>query len=149
MVKILCRTKGNANPKGKPRVFFSCHPEDFERYFDKICEDIFKTHDCAIFYTEDMNAVIAEEDKATDLESNNLFIVPVTFRLLSKPNRAMDADIPFALEKHIPVLPFMMEPGIDEFYSRPDKFGELQYLNGKEFTLSDVWFADAFRKGEI
>ena len=27
--------------------------------------------------------------------------------------------------------------------------GELQYLNGKEFTLSDVWFADAFRKGEI
>ena len=27
--------------------------------------------------------------------------------------------------------------------------GELEYLNGKEFTLSDVWFADAFRKGEI
>ncbi len=27
--------------------------------------------------------------------------------------------------------------------------GELDYLNGKEFTLSDVWFADAFRKGDI
>lgn len=27
--------------------------------------------------------------------------------------------------------------------------GELEYLNGKEFTLTDVWFADAFRKGEI
>lgn len=27
--------------------------------------------------------------------------------------------------------------------------GELNYLNGKEFTLTDVWFADAFRKGEI
>ena len=27
--------------------------------------------------------------------------------------------------------------------------GELNYLNGKKFTLSDVWFADAFRKGEI
>ena len=26
---------------------------------------------------------------------------------------------------------------------------ELNYLNGKEFTLEDVWFADAFRKGEI
>ena len=26
---------------------------------------------------------------------------------------------------------------------------ELNYLNGKEFTLTDVWFADAFRKGEI
>ena len=27
--------------------------------------------------------------------------------------------------------------------------GELNYLNGKEYTLDDVWFADAFRKGEI
>ena len=27
--------------------------------------------------------------------------------------------------------------------------GELNYLNGKEFTLDDVWFAEAFRKGEI
>lgn len=27
--------------------------------------------------------------------------------------------------------------------------GELNYLNGKEFALTDVWFADAFRKGEI
>ena len=26
---------------------------------------------------------------------------------------------------------------------------ELNYLNGKEFALTDVWFADAFRKGEI
>jgi len=27
--------------------------------------------------------------------------------------------------------------------------GELAYLNGKEFALADVWFADAFRRGEI
>ena len=27
--------------------------------------------------------------------------------------------------------------------------GELNYLNGKEFALTDVWFADAFHKGEI
>ena len=27
--------------------------------------------------------------------------------------------------------------------------GELNYLNGKEFALHDVWFAEAFRKGEI
>ena len=27
--------------------------------------------------------------------------------------------------------------------------GELDYLNGREFTLSDVWFADAFYRGEI
>ena len=27
--------------------------------------------------------------------------------------------------------------------------GELNYLKGKEFTLTDVWFADQFRRGEI
>ena len=27
--------------------------------------------------------------------------------------------------------------------------GELNYLDGKEFALTDVWFADAFRKGKI
>lgn len=144
MAKILCRTKGNANPKGKPRVYFTCHPEDFDRYFEKICQDIFKTHDCAIFYTEDMAEVIAEQDKATDLESNNLFVIPVTFRLLSQPNRAMDGDIPFALEKHIPVLPFMMESGIDEFYAR--KFGELQYLSPYSTDITEISYEEKLKK---
>ena len=31
----------------------------------------------------------------------------------------------------------------------PTDAGELAYLKGKEFKLSDVWFADAFRRGEI
>lgn len=87
MAKILSRTKGNANPNGKPRVYFTCHPDDFAKYFDKICGDIFKTHDCAVYYTEDMSEVIAEQDKATDLESNNLFVVPVTFEELPENNR--------------------------------------------------------------
>ena len=94
MPNILYRTRGNSSPSGKPRVWFTCHPDDFERYFDKICEDIFKTHDCAVYYTNDMTAPIPDEDKPTDLGSMNLFVMPVTFRLLSKPNRAMDDDLP-------------------------------------------------------
>ena len=38
MAKIIYRTRGNSNPKGKPRVYFTCYPSDFELYFDKICE---------------------------------------------------------------------------------------------------------------
>lgn len=115
MPELEYRTKGGSSPSRKPRVYFTCHPDDFERHFEKICEDIFKTHDCAIYYTEDMTEVFAEEDKETDLGSNNLFVVPVTFRLLTTPNRAMDLDIAYAKEQHIPILPFMMESGIDEF----------------------------------
>ena len=146
MVTMLCKTKGNVNPKGKPRVYFTCHPSDFEKYFDKVCEDIFKTHDCAIYYTEDMSAPIAEQDLATDLGSNNLFVIPVTFKLLTQPNRAMDTDFAYAKQAHIPVLPFLMEPGIDAFYSAPDKFGELQYLNPYSTDLTEISYEEKLKK---
>ena len=41
MANMLFKTKGDAAPNGKPRVFFTCHPADFEKYFGKICADIF------------------------------------------------------------------------------------------------------------
>lgn len=123
------RTKGNADPQGKPRVYFTCHPEDLARTFDKVCDDIFKTHDCAIYYTADMATEIPAESRDLDLDRMNLFVLPVTLKLLSTPNRAMDSDHLYAKEKHIPVLPLLFEPGLDEIYSRKDKFGELQYLD--------------------
>ena len=127
MEYLSVKTKGNSNPDGKPRVYFTCHPQDFDRYFDKVCDDIFKTHDCAIYYTPDMTAPIPEEYVDVDFGRMNLFVMPITFRLLREPNRAMDFDYRFADEKHIAVLPLMMESGIDEFYSK--KFGERQYLS--------------------
>jgi hypothetical protein len=129
MAKILCRTKGNSSPKGKPRVFFTCHPADFQRYFDKICEDIFLTHDCAIYYTEDLSKEIEKEDLDLELGQMNLFIVPVTFKLLSESSRTMQVDLSYAKEKNIPIIPFMMESGLDALYSSPENFGKRQYLN--------------------
>ena len=139
-------TKNKVNIEKKPRVYFTCHPDDFERYFKKVCDDIFKTHDCAIYYTEDMTEIIAEDEKQVDLGRNNLFVVPVTFKLLSTPNRAMDEDVPYALKEHIPVLPFMMEPGLDKFYSKPDKFGELQYLNPYSTDLTEISYEEKLKK---
>ena len=109
MATIRVKTKGNASPYGKPRVYFTCHPGDFADHFEAVCKDIFKTHDCAVYYTADMSEPIPADDLTTDLESANLFVVPVTLKLLTEPNRAMDHDIPFALRMHIPVLPIMME----------------------------------------
>ena len=146
MANILCKTKDGTYPHQKPRVYFTCHPEDFKKHFPKLCNDIFQTHDCAIFYTEDMTAPIAQQDMTTDLESNNLLIVPVTFKLLNTPNRAMDADIPYAKEKHIPILPFMMEQGLDAIYSRPDKFGEVQYLNPYSTDITEVAYEEKLKK---
>lgn len=134
MLTLAYKTKGNAIPKGKPRVFFTCHPEDMNN-LDKLCEDIFQAHDCAVYYTEDMTDAISEEDHALQLEQMNLFVVPVSLKMLINPNRAMDLDVPFALEKHIPILPIMIEPGLDVIYSREDKFGTSQYLDP---NVSDI-----------
>ena len=57
MINLKFKTKGNANPNGKPRIFFACHPADFANSFDLICDAILKTHDCAIYYTEDMTDI--------------------------------------------------------------------------------------------
>ena len=146
MAEYLYKTRGNSSPQGKPKVFFTCHPNDFSRYFEKICEDIFKSHDCAIYYTEDMSAEIEEEDKEADLNSMNLFVIPVTFKLLTTPNRAMDSDFRYAQKMHIPVLPVMMETGIDEFYSRPDMFGERQYINPYSNDLTEISYEEKLQK---
>lgn len=140
------KTKNQSDIGKKPRVYFTCHPEDFQLYFKKVCEDIFLTHDCAIYYTEDMRAPIAEDEKEVDLGRNNLFVVPVTQRLLTTPNRAMDQDIPYARRVHIPVLPIMMEAGLDALYAKPDKFGELQYLNPHSNDATEISYAEKLKK---
>ena len=146
MADFQIATKNNVQIGKKPRVYFTCHPDDFDTYFLKIRDDIFKTHDCAIYYTQDMTEVIGEEEKDSDLGRNNLFVVPVTFKLLSTPNRAMDSDIPFAQQQHIPVLPIMMESGLDILYSRPDKFGELQYLNPYSSDETEISYENKLQK---
>ena len=110
-------------------MYFCCHPEDFDRYFDKICEDIFASHEPAIYYTADMSEVLDDTNINVDLGRMNLFVVPVTFRLMNEPNRAMSVDIAYAKEHNIPILPFMMESGIDSVYALSKNFGERQYLS--------------------
>lgn len=146
MANLMFKTKGMVNPKGKPRVYFTCHPADFERCFNKICKDIFKTHDCAIFYTEDMTEPFENQNLDTDLGSMNLFVIPVTFKLLTTPNRAMNFDFSYAQKNHIPILPIMLESGIDDLYSHPDKFGELQYINPYSTDLTEISYTEKLKK---
>jgi len=146
MAVFKIKTKNKIDIEKKPRVYFTCHPDDFEKHFNKICDDIFKTHDCAIYYTEDLNEKIPDDEKVMDLGRNNLLVVPVTLKLLTSTNRAMDEDIPYALEMHMPILPIVMEPGLDEFYSKLDKFGELQYLNAYSFDLTEIPYEQKLKK---
>lgn len=63
MTELKYVTRGKEQlPQGKPRVYFTCHPDDFERYFDEIKADIFEQKDCVIYYKENLNEIIAPSD---------------------------------------------------------------------------------------
>lgn len=117
------KTKGMSSPQGKQRVYFSCHPKDYDIFFENISDEILNNTDCAIWYNTDE----VYEDIDTDLGQMNLFVIPITTKLLTEPNRTIEIDVPFALEKHIPILPLMQESGLDELFSK--YFGDLQYLD--------------------
>lgn len=119
-------TRGNAPAKGMTRLFFTCHPEDFDKYFDLIREDIFKSHSCAIYF-DDADEQIENQEREFDLSQMNLFVIPITYQLLTSKCRTIEKDLPFALKNNIPILPIVVEEGLDELYSA--KFGSIQYLN--------------------
>ena len=138
MAEFGLKVKNQSNIKDKPRVYFTCHPDDFERYFERVASDFFRTQDCAIYYTENMSEPLSEENLGLDLSRMNLFVVPVTLKLLVEDNRAMSVDIPHAMASGIPILPIMMEDGIVEIYSRPDRFGERQFISPKAKTGGEI-----------
>lgn len=143
---IRVKTKNKVDIDKKPRVYFTCHPDDFEKYFDKICNDILNSHDCAIYYTKNMSEQISNEDKETDLGRSNLFVIPISVKLLTTPNRAIDEDVPYALREHIPILPIMMTKGAEELYSNSQRFGELQYLDPNSTDLTEIPYAEKLKK---
>ena len=127
MSKLAYRTIADERTQGKPNVYFSCHPDDFDTYFEEYATKILEIQDCAIWYESEPEADYDKEDLELNLSQMQLFVMPVTTKLLTEPCRAMEVELPLAKEKHIPVLPLMMEQGLDDVFSK--HFGDLQYLD--------------------
>lgn len=119
------KTKGNGTPKGKPRVYFTSYPDDFNKYFNSISEDILSKQNCAIYYA--LENSFEDENYRFDISQMQLFVVPITEKLLKNRCRTMNIDIPLARMHHIPILPLMQEGGLMEAFN--EAFGNLQYLD--------------------
>ena len=102
-------------------------PRTLKSFFETIVKEILDRQDCAVFYPEPGTQPEDVEDYELRLKEMQLFVVPVTTKLLTQKNRAMDVDVPFAFENRIPVLPLMQESGLDDIFNK--KFGDLQYLD--------------------
>lgn len=126
MSELGFKTPGMINPKGKARVYFSCHPGDFATYFERISEEILSFQDCAIWYPKDPHA----KRSATyleDLADMQLFVLPVTKALLTEDGPILKQELPFAMEHRIPILPLIQEANLEGLYT--EKMGNLQFLD--------------------
>lgn len=132
VLSVRTREKGTAH--GIPRVYFSCHPDDFDEYFDVVCGDIFRTRNCAVYYGPEVESPANEAELEELLGSMQLFVIPLTTRYLEEESRSINREYGFAMERHIPVLPIAVEPGLEaKFAARLDQikegYGQIQVLN--------------------
>ena len=49
-MKIDHRTRGNSDSRGKSRLFFAAHSDDYVLYLDRVVEMLHKHQNCAIYF---------------------------------------------------------------------------------------------------
>ena len=143
-VEMSCKTALNSNPRGKPRVYFTCHPSDFDRCFEAVTDGILKHSDCAIYYYKPDGEPRLDDDYFARLSEMNLFVMPVSARLLDGGSRAIDVDFEFAMKMHIPVLPLMQEPGLEVKFNA--RCGELQFLDPYTSDVTAISYDEKLKK---
>ena len=140
---IQFKTRGDSTNQGKPRVYFCCHPDDFDMYFEPVRNEILDKQNCAVYFYDNASS-IPEQERETDLLSMQLFVIPVTTNLLTKPSIAMDKDFPLALKNKIPVLPLIQERGFEGLFAR--KFGDMQYLDKTQRDTTAISYEEKLEK---
>ena len=134
------------DPQGKQKIYFCCHPDDLDGTFDRLCNEIFsREENCVIFYESDPCGTYDRDDLLFQLGDMQLFVVPVTEKLLNGGCRAMDLELPFALGRipghngllrHIAVLPILMDSSLVDRFNTTEPFCGLQFIdpNAKDPT---------------
>lgn len=142
MANLKWKTRGNSSTQGKPRVYFCCHNEDFEKFFESISNEILSLQNCSVWYKDNGN--YTTEELLADFKEMQLFVMPVTTNLLCTENDALDIEFKFAIENHIPVLPLMQEPGLEQVFNQ--KCGDLQFLDNHNTDITAISYKEKLKK---
>lgn len=116
----------NSSQTARPKLYFCAHPEDVDLYLKPIADEILKKQPGVTFWYD--NTVVDEvsESHALELNSMQVFVVPITNKFLSTPNRGLD-DFRYAVERKIPILPLLQEPGLESKFN--NTCGNFQILD--------------------
>lgn len=136
------KTGDNTRPEGKANIYFCCHPDDFDKYFNTISNEIFLSHNCAIWFIDkDENR---NEEFFESLKMMRLFVMPITSNLLCTTNHALDTDFRFAMENGIPILPLMQEPELIDIFNA--KCGDLHFLDKTNQDITAISYETKLKK---
>lgn len=125
MIDLMMKTKGDKIPDGKAKIFLSGQKNDVKKYMDVICDDIFKSMDCVVYYDKGCQEGFDDENMQVLREVQMVvFIISWDF-LLDEVCRARDLEYKFVVENHIPVLPICVEGGVlTVFANRMERIGK-------------------------
>lgn len=132
METLKYKTRGNSHPRGKSKVYFCSHPDDFQLYFDSLSDDILEIENCAIYYHENLN----EEDLLDDLSQMQMVVIPITAKFLFQTNKAREVVFTYVLNHHIPILPVMEDVGLASYFNQI--CGNLQFLNPNQQERTEI-----------
>jgi len=148
-VKILeYKTCNDTTITGKQYVLFCSAAKDEELYYEDLSEEIFQNHKSIVIWKiKDSKVPLSKNEKievSFEISSINLLFFPVTREFLYTENDARCVILPMALENHIPILPFVMEEGIEAEFNRI--CGNLQLLSQDNRDITAVSYEDKLNK---
>ena len=127
------RTKAGVNPQGKFKIYFTSHRMDLP-LLDTVCSNIWKHRDAVVYYNEETEKPVNQ----SDLLLMQLMVIPVTTKLLEDSECSAYKELSFFQENKLPVLPLMMERGLDSLYAQ--KFHNIQYLSMISTDATELTF---------
>ena len=122
------KTKGDLNSKEYPGVYFCCHEDDFINTFESVTDEVLSIQkNLAFWYYDPKDIEMNDEDLVFYLSKMLLFVIPITLNFIYKKSHARDVEMAYALEHHVPILPLMMESGLEQDFT--NVCGNIQFLD--------------------
>lgn len=113
-----------ADEKYCNKIWVIGRDDAFTKCFNEVSAEMKYFIRCKFFHHLQWDTI---EEKLFDLQQMQLFLVLVTKQLLKDHDADVAEEIAFAQKEGIPMLPILLESGLDELYRK--KFGRCQYLD--------------------
>lgn len=107
-------TAGGTSPRGKENIYYAAHPDEIIQYAEAVAANLLRCKNIALWY-DDVDTI---EEFRENLKEMRLIVVAVSGKFLYEENVARCQVIPMARELHIPVLPLVVEPGLEPEFDK-------------------------------